>query len=202
MAPSYAVAVPAGTAIVVPVKAFDRAKERLAGVLGPTERAALAQRLATGVVTAALSAARPVLVVCDDDATETWAGALGAEVLRQSGNGLDAAATEARAHLQGRAHRLAIVHADLAHPGGLPALLDRADLSSGATIVPDHRRDGTTVLVVPVDVPFAFAYGPGSFERHRREAERLGVRPVIVEESLLATDIDLPEDLAALDGGD
>lgn len=194
-------AVPSGTAIVVPVKAFDRAKERLAGVLDVAERAALAERLARGVVTAALSAARPVLVVCDDDATEAWAAALGAGVLRQSGSGLDAAATEARTHLQGRAQRIAVVHADLAHPGGLPALLDLADLSPGATIVPDHRRDGTTVLVVPVDAPFAFAYGPGSFERHRREAGRLGVQPVIVEESLLATDIDLPEDLAALDRG-
>jgi len=187
---------------VVPVKAFDRAKERLAGVLDVAGRAALAERLARGVVTAALSAARPVLVVCDDDATEAWAAALGADVLRQSGSGLDAAATEARTHLLGRARRIAVVHADLAHPGGLSALLDRADHAPGATIVPDHRWDGTTVLVVPVDAPFAFAYGPGSFERHRREAERLGVRPFIVEESLLATDIDLPEDLAALDGGD
>lgn len=202
MTSSYAVAVPVGTAIVVPVKAFDRAKERLAGVLGPTERAALARRLATGVVMAALSSARPVLVVCDDEATEIWAAALGAEVLRQSSGGLDAAAMEARAHLQGRVHLLAVVHADLAHPEGLPALLDRADLSPGATIVPDHRRDGTTVLVVPIDAPFGFAYGPGSFDRHRREAERLGLGPVIVEDSLLAADVDVPEDLAALDGRD
>lgn len=194
--------VPTGTAIVVPVKAFQRAKERLAGALGATERAALAQRLATGVVTAALSTARPVVVVCDDAATEDWAADLGAEVLRQSGSGLDAAATEARSHLQGRVHRLAVVHADLAHPDGLPLLLARADRSPGATIVPDHRRDGTTVLVVPVDAPFAFAYGPGSFERHRREAERLGLQPLIVEESPLATDVDVPEDLAALDSGD
>lgn len=193
-------AVPAGTAVVVPVKAFDRAKERLAAVLGASERATLAERLARGVVTAALASARSVMVVCDDEATETWAASLGAEVLRQSGNGLNAAAADARSHLQGRVTRLAVVHADLAHPGGLAALLDRADRSPGATIVPDHRRDGTTVLVVPLDAPFAFAYGPGSFERHRREAERLGLEPVIVEDSLLATDVDLPEDLVALDG--
>ena len=57
------------------------------------------------------------------------------------------------------------------------------------------------MLVLPIDAPFAFAYGPGSFDRHRREAERLGLATVIVDDSVLATDVDVPEDLAALDGG-
>ncbi|NBP51982.1 MAG: hypothetical protein EBU70_12565, partial [Actinobacteria bacterium] len=41
---------PTGTAVVVPVKAFCVAKERLGAVLGAAERAALAERLASGVV--------------------------------------------------------------------------------------------------------------------------------------------------------
>lgn len=195
-------AVPTGTAVVVPVKAFCVAKERLGAVLGAAERAALAERLASGVVTRALGTSRPVLVVCDDGATAAWAASLGAEVLRQSGRGLDAAANEARAHLRGRTHRLAVVHADLARPSGLAALLDGAERTPGATLVPDHRRDGTPVLVVPVDAPFVFAYGPGSFGRHCREAERLGLGPHVVDDSVLGTDVDVPEDLAALDGGD
>jgi len=121
---------------VVPVKAFDRAKERLAGVLNASERAALAERLATGVVTAALQSARPVVVVCDDGATAAWATSLGAEVLRQSVHGLNAAAAEARSHLRGHSSALAIVHADLAHPEGLAALLDGADREPGAVLVP------------------------------------------------------------------
>jgi 2-phospho-L-lactate guanylyltransferase len=195
------VAVPRRTAIVVPVKAFDRAKERLAGVLNASERAALAERLATGVVTAALQSARPVVVVCDDGAIAAWATSLGAEVLRQSGHGLNAAAAEARSHLRGHSSVLAVVHADLAHPDGLAALLEGADHEPGAVLVPDHRRDGTTVLVVPVDAAFTFAYGPASFDRHCREAERLGLGPFIVEDSPLSRDVDVPEDLAALDGG-
>lgn len=190
---------PTGTAVVVPVKAFDRAKERLAGALDPAERAALAQRLATGVLGAVLRAPWPVLVVCDDEATAAWGAGLGAGVLVQMGQGLNAAADEARAHLRGRASRLAVVHADLAHPDGLVELLAEASTGDDVALVPDHRRDGTTVLVLPMGAPFAFGYGAGSFARHCDEAARLGLGPRVLDAASLGADVDVPEDLAGLD---
>jgi 2-phospho-L-lactate guanylyltransferase (CobY/MobA/RfbA family) len=54
------------------------------------------------------------------------------------------------------------------------------------------------VAVVPAGVGFRFAYGAGSFERHRTEAARLGLPCRIVHDRRLAIDIDLPEDLALL----
>ena len=66
------------------------------------------------------------------------------------------------------------------------------------TLVPDLREDGTNVAVVPAGVGFRFAYGAGSFERHRTEAARLGLPCRIVHDRRLAIDIDLPEDLALL----
>ena len=54
----------------------------------------------------------------------------------------------------------------------------------------------------PLAAGSVFAYGPGSFGRHCREAERLGLGPQVVDDSVLGTDVDVPEDLAALDGGD
>jgi len=188
--------------VVVPVKAFDRAKERLAEALTPVERENLARQLATGVVEVVVQSSWPVLVVCDDDATATWAGALGAEVLVQTGSGLNAAATEARALLRDRATRLAIVHADLARPAGLIALLRVSSTNPEVVLVPDHRRDGTTVLVVPTDAAFTFGYGPGSFLRHCDEATRLGLGPRVIDDPSLGVDIDVPDDLAALEGSD
>ena len=66
----------------------------------------------------------------------------------------------------------------------------------GVTLVPDRRDDGTNVAVVPTDVAFTFAYGPGSFRRHAAEAERLSLMLTIVREpDALGWDIDLPDDL-------
>jgi 2-phospho-L-lactate guanylyltransferase len=64
------------------------------------------------------------------------------------------------------------------------------------TLVPDRRRDGTNVAVVPTGAGFQFAYGAGSFERHRAEAARLGLACEIVYDRRLALDVDIPEDLA------
>ncbi len=141
----------------------------------------------------------PVLVVCDDPATSMWATSLGAEAIVQVGRGLNAAADEARSHLRSRVAQIAVVHADLARPGTLEPVLAAASRHREVSIVPDHRRDGTTVLVVPSDAPFAFSYGIGSFARHCAEATRLDLGPRILDDTALGTDIDVPDDLAALD---
>ncbi len=85
-----------------------------------------------------------------------------------------------------------VAHADLPFATGLAALGEPGTV----TLVPDRRRDGTNVAVVPTGAGFSFAYGQGSFERHRAEAARLGLPCQIVYDRRLAIDIDLPEDLA------
>ena len=81
---------PAG--VVVPVKAFSEAKARLAAVLDPEERRALARRMAETVLAAAHGL--PAVVVCDDDAVRQWASSTGAEALWTPGLGLDGAVFE------------------------------------------------------------------------------------------------------------
>ena len=66
-------------------------------------------------------------------------------------------------------------------------------------LVPDHRGDGTPVCSVPVDAPFEFAYGAGSFARHVAAAERAELELRVVRDPALAFDVDVPEDLARLD---
>ncbi|MCU0274145.1 MAG: 2-phospho-L-lactate guanylyltransferase [Acidimicrobiales bacterium] len=181
---------PPVAAVLVPLKGFRRAKARLAGRLDDDARADLAERMAAQVLAAA--APLPVLVVSDDAEVDAWAVARGAAVLAQREPGLNAAVTEGVAHLAASGFTVAVVaHGDLPLATGLAALVG----TPGVTLVPDRRRDGTNVLVVPTDAGFTFAYGPGSFARHLAEAHRLGLPVREVEDPALAWDVDEPDDL-------
>jgi len=178
-------------AVLVPVKSFRAAKHRLAAVLDSHARETLARELAARVIAAA--APLPVLVVCDDDDVATWAAAHDARVAWTPGLGLSAAVMAGVAQLAGEGVELCVVaHADLPFAAGLATLGEPGMV----TLVPDRRRDGTNVAVVPPSAGFQFAYGAGSFERHRLEAARLGLSCQLVYDRRLAIDIDLPEDLA------
>jgi 2-phospho-L-lactate guanylyltransferase len=181
--------------VLVPVKAFARAKARLAPTLTPAERAELARSMAESVLRAA--GGLDVWVVCDDDDVAAWARDLGAEVAWHPGTGLDgavsAACTERFAH---GATRVAVVHGDL------PLIESMAwhDQSGDAVVlVPDRHGKGTNVISTPTPA-FRFAYGPGSFARHVAEVERLGLELCVVHDLAMGWDIDVPSDLSAIDG--
>ena len=70
-------------AVLLPVKAFQHAKLRLAPALDQAERAALAREMAGKVVRAA--GHLPVAVVCDDDDVAAWAARAGATITRVGG---------------------------------------------------------------------------------------------------------------------
>jgi 2-phospho-L-lactate guanylyltransferase len=178
-------------AVVVPVKAFRAAKVRLAGALDPPARAALARELA-GVVVAA-AAPLPAVVVCDDDEVRDWATGVGAEVVWCPGRGLNGAVADGVAALRDRGVGTAVVaHADLPLATSLAWVAD----APGVSVVPDRRHDGTNVIAVPTGAGFRFAYGRGSFARHRAEATRLGLPLRVIDDPALGWDVDLPTDLA------
>ena len=177
-------------AVVVPVKAFNAAKLRLAPALSPTDRSDLARRMATAVVLAA--APLPVVVVCDDVEVRDWALGLRAEVLWTPGLGLDGAVAAGVDHVADAGFaRVVVCHADLPLATGLLHVAD----GDGAVIVPDRRADGTNVISLPSRSGFRFAYGPGSFHRHRAEAERLGLDVTVLDDVDLSWDVDVPDDL-------
>lgn len=184
---------PGDAVVVVPVKAFDRAKGRLADALGPAEREALARRLAATVLEA--SRPLPVAVVCDDDDVATWARDLGAAVVWTPGLGLNGAVDAAATRLAGAGvSRAVVAHADLPFASDLGRLAVAG--ADEVVLVPDRRRDGTNVASVPLGRGFGFRYGPASFGRHAEEAERLGLTVRVVDDEALAWDVDGPEDLA------
>jgi len=178
-------------AVLVPVKAFDVAKVRLAPALDPAARADLARSMAARVVAAA--APLPVHVVCDDDEVAAWARAVGAAVIWRPGRGLNGAVMDGVAALAADGvEQIVVSHADLPHARSLAWVAD----FDGVTLVPDRRDDGTNVIGLPASCGFQFAYGPGSFARHRAEAERLGLAVRIEREPRLGWDVDSPDDLA------
>ncbi len=176
--------------MVVPVKAFSKAKRRLSPVLSPDLRRQLAQHMATQVIKAC--SPLPAVVVCDDTEVADWARAMGARPLPEPGLGLNGAVTMAVSQLAREGYqRLVVAHSDLPLSQHLAWLAD----TDGIALVPDRRQDGTNVISLPANAPFKFSYGPGSFRRHYDEAVQLGLGVVVVHDRRLGWDIDLAEDM-------
>jgi 2-phospho-L-lactate guanylyltransferase len=179
--------------VLVPVKAFDKAKLRLAGALDSSQRRALARELATRTLGAAGDL--PVFVACDDRTVADWAATLGAEVLWTPGLGLSGAVKSGVATLADRGFDLAVVsHADLPLVTSLAGIGHEGEV----TLAPDRHLDGTNVICVPTSAGFGFSYGLGSFARHRAEAGRLGLPMHVVYDWRLANDLDVPDDLVLM----
>ncbi len=181
--------------VIVPVKSFTSAKQRLADVLEPTARQQLAAQLATGVIRAA--APWPVIVVSGDAEVAAFAHSHHAHSIDDPKQGLNAAVRAGvdAAASQG-ATRVVIVHADLPLAFRLPERLSLRGLAADeALIVPDRHLSGTNVLSLPTPLEFAFHYGPGSFQLHCQEASRNHLNVVERRDQQLALDIDTPSDL-------
>lgn len=180
--------------IVIPLRSFVFGKARLADRLDAPARADLARSMADRVVDAA--GRRPIVVVSSAPEVVEWAERRGIARLDDPGS-LDAAADVGREWVRARVlPRVVVVHADLP----LVTSLDAVAVGGAEPLVvavPCHRRDGTPVLGIPSAAPFCFAYGPGSFERHRAEAQRLGLELRTIDDPTLAFDVDLPDDLDA-----
>ena len=177
-------------AVLVPVKAFAEAKRRLGPALSDGDRQELVRAMAERVLEAA--APLPVAVVCDDTTVADWARQHGALVVWEPGRGLNGAVEAGIERLGSMGvEEVTVAHGDLPLAQGLGSLAPFA----GVTLVPDRRDDGTNVIRLPSGCGFQFSYGPGSFNRHLAEADRLGLATEILRVPALAFDVDLPSDL-------
>jgi 2-phospho-L-lactate guanylyltransferase len=177
-------------AVLIPVKAFTLAKRRLHRAMNGDQRAELAQAMADRVVRASFPL--PVAVVCDDRAVAEWARDLGALVVWEPGRGLNGAVEAGVDHLRSAGVvEVVVAHADLPRARALAGV----EAGAGVTLVPDRYGNGTNVMALPTHVGFEFSYGPGSFARHRLEAERLGLAVRVLDRPDLAWDIDEPADV-------
>lgn len=192
------------TLAVLPVKRFSGAKHRLGTGLAPEQRAALAQAMYRDVLTALLKSTMVdhlVVVTRGSEARET-AIEFGAEVVADEELGHNAAASLGiRTALEERADRVLLVPGDCPalDPIQLDELLSRPVAAPSVLIVPDRHGTGTNALVLTPPGALAPSFGPGSCERNAGEARAGGVSAEVVEIPSLATDVDTPEDLDALE---
>jgi len=179
--------------VLIPLKGFGVAKERLAPALDADTRARLARQMADIVVDAA--APLPVAIVTDDAEVARWADSRRARLLWRPSRGLNDAvqSSVSRLAVEG-VDRIVVAHGDLPRARGLADIAD----FDGITLVPDRHEDGTNVLCIPASSAFRFAYGPGSFGLHCAEAARIGLPTRIQRDAALGWDIDHPDDLDGL----
>ena len=194
-------------AAVIPVKALDQAKGRLAPALSARKRRALMLYLLERTVRTAQAAGivhGPYVVSPDPDVLAV-AAACGAEPLTETTPGHNAALEQARKHVLATwpGAALLVIAADLPSLTSEDVAALGAELLAGPTltIAPDQREEGTNVLGIwPADA-LPFRFGPASFQRHVAEATRRGLVIRIHRSPGTAFDLDVPEDLLTLPGG-
>lgn len=182
---------------VVPVKRLSEAKSRLAGRLGPSERASLARTLVRRTVRSIReSGVVDVIVLATPD--RPLAVELGTEWLTDGGS-LNATLREAvQRALELHADALLIVPADLAllTPDDIVAVVQ--SVKSGPAIGIAATQDGGTgaLFLRPPDV-IPPAFGESSYERHLNLAAERGIRIQRLARAGFAFDIDTVDDYDA-----
>jgi 2-phospho-L-lactate/phosphoenolpyruvate guanylyltransferase len=188
---------------VVPVKERDRAKERLAPLLPPELRQALALAMLEDVLAAVVSASglAGLLVVTVDPEARRVARHYGARLVADGARDGHTGAVAAAARLLAAEDRAGM----LTLPGDIPLVTaEEIDQAIAAhrpppsfTIVPSHDEGGSNAIICspPGAVPLRF--GVDSFFPHLRAAEAQGIRPSVLRLPGIALDIDNPADLAA-----
>jgi 2-phospho-L-lactate guanylyltransferase len=191
------------TWVIVLIKDFDSAKQRLQPALGPRSRRALARRNAHLAVRAAAAGDR-VLVVAGSETVAELAQSWGADVLlepRQEGQNVAAARGIGRA-TNGGADAVLLLSSDLplVTAESVRELLESAAAIDGpvAMAVPAIGRGGTNALYVRPPDAIALHFGDDSLAKFQRDAEARGVEFVIHHSDAMALDLDEPADLARL----
>jgi 2-phospho-L-lactate/phosphoenolpyruvate guanylyltransferase len=189
------------TIAILPVKSFNAAKQRLAGLLGAGSRQALAQAMFSDVLTSLrhVPGLDAVAVVTSDRVAESAALGERVQVLRDTEQeGQSQAALIGIRHAQVAGYeRVLLVPGDtpLVDPHDVVALLE---LDAPVAIVPDRHGTGTNALVLAPPEVIAPSFGPGSFDRHVAAARAAGVEYAVAPISALMFDVDTPDDLADL----
>lgn len=188
--------------VIIPVKRFCFAKERLAAVRTQAEREELARVMTERVLRElALSRAHEgVSVVSVERSIIGLAHELGFDWLEDPGGGLNAALAHVLESVcQTGCDDVAIVHADLpffsAREFDRVAALHQQGPQRGLTIVADRFGDGTTVRLCRPALAVPPLYGPDSACRHAAYARAHGMEVKFVRSATLSIDCDTPADL-------
>ncbi|MEZ5571665.1 MAG: 2-phospho-L-lactate guanylyltransferase [Halioglobus sp.] len=188
---------------IIPLKDLVQAKTRLAGLLAPSERRALAQAMVEDVMAVLAHHAEisQITLVSDDPGAAMLAQHYGAQCWSEAAlachglNPLMQSASERM--LAGGAETLVILHGDLP----LLTAVEISDAlasqrqSGGLTIGCDLQGKGTNLLVFDEASMPQFCFGSDSCAGHAASARDAGVPVRILQRLGIAVDVDEPADL-------
>jgi 2-phospho-L-lactate/phosphoenolpyruvate guanylyltransferase len=191
------------TWVVVLIKDFDSAKERLRPALGSKSRRALARRNAQLAVNAA-AAGEHVLAVAGSEEVAEMAASWGASVLlepREEGQNMAAERGIARVRAAG-ADAVLLLSSDLplVTADAVQRLLQVAGRLKApvAVAVPAIGRGGTNALYLRPADAIGMHFGDESLAKFQEDAGARGVKFVIHHSDAIALDLDEPSDLERL----
>jgi 2-phospho-L-lactate/phosphoenolpyruvate guanylyltransferase len=192
------------TVALVPAKALDQAKGRLAEILSEHERRSLSLVMLADVLRA-LNAAPGVertFVVSPDQDILRDAERHSADPISQpaSLSGINEALKHAwRVIALEEPTALLVLLADVpaVTPDEIEALLAELPRDLGVVIAPS-RADGTSALAIRPPDAIEFRFGPNSLAQHEREASSRGLPLSTLRIDSLLHDVDEPEDLGYL----
>ena len=186
--------------VLLPVKDFRNAKQRLAPVLDAETRAGLARAMLMDVLDVLARARSPhriiVFTACDEVIRMTQR--LNFEVvLEESVDGHSAAVNRMVERLSPTSSRILSIAADL--PRLAPTEIDFVmnAVSEPITLIPSRDWTGTNGVVFIPPAKIAMEYGEGSFRRHLTKISATGQCPDVMTLPGMAFDLDTPEDLRA-----
>jgi 2-phospho-L-lactate guanylyltransferase len=192
------------TLAILPVKRFERAKQRLAPDLDHAARATLAEAMVRDVLRALGRVEHLdglIVVTCEPRAAALCPAF--AAVLEddpgEAGQSEAAMLGIARAR-KFNAQRVLLLPGDCPalDPAEVDALLRGHSASPEVVIVPDRHGTGTNALLLSPPEVIAPAFGPHSFGRHRAAAQKAGAAVAVDRPATLVLDVDTSDDLAAL----
>jgi len=189
--------------VVVPVKDFASAKQRLDTVLSPADRGRLAEAMFHDVLSAltTVSDLETIAIVTKDEQAITMATRVGAFIIQEPENrGETEAVALATDVLINRG-----VQTMLVVPGDIP-LITQADVehiiqagcSAEVVLVPAHDERGTNAVLLTPPHILPLRFGHDSFRPHLESARARGLGTTVLPVPTIALDIDTPTDLAEL----
>ena len=187
---------------IVPVKTFDRAKQRLANVLSEEERRALMLAMARDVLTCLSTTSKlsGILIVSRAPEADALAQTFGTERFAESPEAnLPEALEQATQHLMTHfnAQGVMVVPADV--PGISASELDEILAEhQQVTILPDADHVGTNGLICTPPLCMPYVFDGKSFKPHVDSAFAAGITPKVVPNTRFTLDVDTPDDVMAV----
>ena len=200
-----------GVWVIIPVKPLNRAKSRLSGVLSPEQRYHLAETMLRHVlvVVKTVPQVEGTLVISRDNKVLSIAREYGARTVQESGtpelNSALMRATQVVARWKGAAVFILPADLPLIAAEDISSMIDMSGRSAQSVVIAtDKHEDGTNAMFIRPPGLIRYAYGEGSYARHKQLAEDAGAEVHIYRSERLLLDIDVPADLQsynALVGG-